>query len=154
MNIRNYFSVNRIVGLVSLIVFTLFVSFGSSLSVGKAILFFFLGLIISCVSFYLVNIAVPKDADESWLAIAPFIFIMALCSILGWDVRLPFLYCGFIAVGLTAAKIIAGKKDLDTVDSVRTVSTEDLLSVFKIMGLCLASSLLFTVVCAFVEVFI
>ncbi len=154
MNFRNYFSVNRTVGLVSLIVFTLFVSFGSSLTVGKAILFFFLGLAISGISFYLINIVIPKESDSSWLAIAPFIVIMLICSFVGWDVRLPFLYCGLIAVGLSAAKDFLSRKDTDPVDSVRTVSTEELLPIFKIIGFCLISCLLFTVVCAFVEVFI
>ena len=137
-----------------MLVFTLFVTFGSSLSVPKGILFFVLGLIISAIAFYIMNINIPVAWDSCWLSIAPFIAIMVLCSvILGWDIYLPFLICGMFSVALSAASKQI-RKDSTKPDSQGVPSLKSFFSVLIIFGTAAASALLFVCICGFVEVFI
>lgn len=149
---KSYFSQNRTAGLVSLIVFVLCITFGSSMSLSHGLLFFLLGLIISAASFYAINLIVTMKDDESWLALVPFAVMAVLTSLLlGWDINLPFLLCGLLAVGVSAvneriSRIREKKTDSD-------ITFAEFSPVLLILGVILLSSALFICICAFVKVF-
>ena len=153
---KNYFSLNRIIGLCSMLVFVLFVTFGSSLTFAKGILFFLLGLIISGAAFYIINLSVPKAGDECWLAMTPFVGIMVLCSmILGWDVYLPFILCGFFALAMSASARYIRKTSVKySKDAPPELTFKSTFPLFKILGTSAASALMFVCICGFVEVLV
>ncbi len=152
---KNYFSLNRIIGLCSMLVFVLFVTFGSSLTLAKGILFFLLGLIISGAAFYIINLSVPKAGDECWLAMTPFVGIMVLCSmILGWDVYLPFIVCGFSALAMSAASRHIRKASVKQGDAAPELTFKSIFPLLKIFGMSAASALMFICICGFVEVLV
>ena len=153
---KKYFSLNRIIGLASLLVFVLFVTFGSSLSLANGILFFVLGMIMSVAAFVVINMNIPLGWDSCWLTLPPFIAIMALCDIvLGWDVYLPFLFCGIFSVALSSSvKLIAFENSKTKAEKGSLPSISSLIPVFRIFGTAAVTTLLFVCICGFVEVFI
>ncbi len=139
-----------------MLVFVLFVTFGSSLTLAKGILFFLLGLIISAAAFYIINLSVPKAGDECWLVMAPFVGIMVLCSIiLGWDVYLPFIICGLAALAMSAAsRHIRKASAKQQGDEAPEMTFKSLIPLLKIFGMSAASALMFICICGFVEVLV
>jgi hypothetical protein len=139
-----------------MLVFVLFVTFGSSLTLAKGILFFLLGLIISGAAFYIVNLSIPKSWDDCWLVMTPFVGIMVLCSvILGWDVYLPFILCGFFALAMSAStKYIRKSGSKQQGDSAPELTFKSTFPLFKILGTSAASALMFVCICGFVEVLV
>lgn len=139
-----------------MLVFVLFVTFGSSLTLAKGILFFVLGLVISGAAFYIINLNLPAAWDDCWLNMVPFIGIMVLCSlILGWDVYLPFLVCGLLSVAVSAAAKYIRKASLkEPGEKAPALTVKKAFPVLKIFGTVAASVLLFVCICGFVEVFI
>ncbi len=153
---KNYFSLNRIIGLCSMLVFVLFVTFGSSLTLAKGVLFFILGLIISGAAFYIINLSVPKAGDECWLAMTPFVGVMVLCSmILGWDVYLPFIICGFAALAMSASsRYIRKASAKQQGDAAPELTFKSVFPLLKIFGTSAAAALMFVCICGFVEVLV
>ena len=153
---KKYFSLNRIIGLASLLVFVLFVTFGSSLGLASGILFFFLGVVMSAAAFVVINMNLPLAWDSCWLNLPPFIAIMVLCDlILGWDVYLPFLFCGIFSVALSAAaKHIALENSKTKAEKGSLPSFVSFIPVLRIFGSAAVTTLLFVCICGFVEVFI
>lgn len=103
MNIK-YFSVNRIIGLLSMLLFIVMVTFSGYLNFVPGFIFFILGTIISCISFFILNKSISLSEDGCWLILAVFVVLMALCRLfLNWDFHLPFFISGLIAMACSSA---------------------------------------------------
>lgn len=152
-----YFSINRIIGLVCMLLFVFIVTFSSNMNFVQGLIFFILGTIISVVSFYLLNKCISVSNDDCWLRLAAFVLMMILCKIfLRWDFHFPFFIAGLLAMSCCAAVNIVREIEVKNPKPSTSVQTSFFkwFELIKLFAIVFAVLLLMICICVFVGVMV
>ena len=114
---------NSVVGIVSLVVFSIFATMSVDGGILKYVLFGFLHFILAAATFLIMAYFVEKNSENDsksllWFDLAPFAIILVLSRLVaGWDFYIVFYFIGMLYVTLNEVLRRLNKglsfKDLD-----------------------------------------